>query len=183
MTSGFRSYTLTKKLICDEMGSALVEAAVAIPIMATLIVGIVILAQYVVQSQQISGTVQGGVLYVTANGWCLSAPCTSTSTTSTGISNAVSNVGITGSVTATTSSGSPACFWGCPSGAGVNTYTENSATLDCYHTPANTCAGTTYHPGQYVLLDYSKPWTAPLIGTALLSGVSTTRSKAVVRIQ
>lgn len=161
----------------DESGSAFVELAIILPALLFMLAGAFTIGQLITQWQQISGVVDAGVLYTARYGWCTQLPCTSGTTSVTGITNALNGTGImTPQVT------TPACFYGCPTATGVARYKQSGSDLACTGTPTGFCAGSV-SPGQYVWLSASKTWSPIFDPFGFSKSVATTTSNAVVRVQ
>ena len=105
-------------------GTAAIEFAICVPIIFTLLVGLVEVGFSMYQSMQVFNSVEAGAVYAAKNGW-----------DANGIAAAVTNATGTPGISA---SPAPVKFCGCPAATGV-------ATAVCTATCAN---GNT--PGEYV---------------------------------
>lgn len=112
-------------------GSAAIEFGLAIPLLLTMLMGLVEVGYSVYEGMQVYSAVEAGALYAAKNGFN-SAAIASAVVTATG----------TAGITATPA---PAQFCGCPSNAGVLNVSCSSKCID----------GST--PGTYVLISAALP--------------------------
>ena len=113
-----------KKLVGKRRGSAAIEFGLMIPLLLTILMGVIEIGDAMYEAMQVYNSVEAGAVYAAKNGF-----------DSAGISAAVANATSTTGITATPA---PAQFCGCPSSAGVAQIACNS-----------TCTGG-IAPSQYV---------------------------------
>lgn len=113
-----------------ELGSAAIEFGLAVPLLLTLLMGVVELGFAMYEAMQVFNAVEAGAIFAAKNGW-----------DATGIAAAVTNATSTTGITATPA---PQHFWGCPSDSGIVAVASSSVQ----------CAGGT-SPGEYVRVSAS----------------------------
>jgi len=92
--------------IGSEKGTAAIEFGLAIPLLLTLLMGVVELGFAMYEAMQVFNAAEAGAVYAAKNGWDaagISAAVTNATTTTTGI----------------TATPAPEHFWGCPSDGGI----------------------------------------------------------------
>jgi len=137
-------------------GSAAIEFGLAIPLLLTMLMGLVEVGYAMYEAMQVYNSVEAGMLYAAENGF-----------DSAGISAAVVNATGTQGITATPA---PVQFCGCPSASGVAETACNS-----------TCTGNTV-PGQYVRVSAALPHST-ILPYPGLSLPTTLTAQSIVRLK
>jgi Flp pilus assembly protein TadG len=144
-----------KGRIGGEEGTAAIEFALMIPLLLTLMMGVVDLGFAIYTGMQVYSAAEAGALYAARNGW-----------DSAGISSAVTGATGTSGITATPA---PTHFCGCPTASGVVTWTCGT----------NCASGST--AGQYARINASLAYST-ILPYAALGLPSTFTAKSVVRL-
>ncbi|WP_442753913.1 TadE/TadG family type IV pilus assembly protein [Methylocystis sp. JAN1] len=148
-----------------QSGAVLAEFAVAAPILAMLLVGVAGLSSYLIEVEKLNSAVEAGVLHVTRNGWDWANVNNAT--------NVIAAVNAAGDTAV--NSASAACFYGCPTTAGVVATGTTCNYSNQAPNPPATCSatGSANAPGLYVTITASAPFTNPVAaGMAGLFGVT-----------
>lgn len=96
----------------NERGTAAMEFGLTVPLLLTLLMGVVELSFGIYEAMRVYDAVGAGAIYAGKNGWSAS-----------GISTAVTSASTTTGITATPA---PVQFWGCPSESGVLSVASSS---------------------------------------------------------
>ena len=147
--------TLISRFLDSRQGTAAVEFAVAVPIMAVIFVPLIDIGMAVYQQMQVQDAAQAGAQYAMAHGWNSSA-----------IQSAVT--GATGLTVSATPAPSKTC--GCPDDSGIS---PAACTAACPNGSA---------PGTYVTVGAQATYTTLLPYPAMGSTV-TLSAQATARIQ
>ncbi|MCK9915529.1 pilus assembly protein [Microbacteriaceae bacterium K1510] len=140
----------------SERGTAAMEFGLAVPLLLTLLMGVVELSFAIYEAMQAYDAAEAGAIFAGKNGWSLS-----------GISTAVTGATSTTGVTATPA---PTSFWGCPSESGIITVASSS-----------TKCGSGSSPGQYVQVNASISHST-ILPYPSLSLPTTFTAKSIIRL-
>jgi len=107
--------------LSSERGTAAMEFGLAVPLLLTLLMGVVELGFAIYQAMEAYDAAEAGTIYAGKYGW-----------SATGISTAVTSASTTTGVTATPL---PIEFWGCPSESGITTVASGSTKCSSGNSP------------------------------------------------